>query len=362
MNSVSPVPSASISVVLPAHNEEENLPAVYAELVETLDAVGVSWEIIVADDGSTDGTWAQVCALHAADPRVRGVRLSRNFGHQQAMLAGLQHSRGEVTITMDADLQHPPGIIPVLYERWQSGYKIVNTIRRDPPSTSWFKRATSALYYRIFSALSGVAMRRGTSDCRLLDREALNELLLFDEASPFFRGLVLWLGYPVAWVSFDCRERRHGHSKYNLRKMALFAIDGVTSFSITPLRLGVILGLATSVLAFAEMVYAVVMKLGFDRTVPGWASAVSVVSFLFGILFLLLGLIGEYLGRILVEVRRRPRYLVQDRVGTDLSVRDRIGVIATTTARPPSPSSKAEAPNSRGPRSEPLPESRSTTA
>lgn len=338
MSSLSTAPPPRISVVLPAHNEEKNLPDVYTELVETLDSLGLSWEIIVADDGSTDGTWDRVCALHAADPRVKGVRLSRNFGHQPAMLAGLQHATGQVAITMDADLQHPPGIIPLLYEHWQAGYKIVNTIRRDPPSTPWFKRATSALYYRIFSALSGVPMRQGTSDCRLLDREALNELLLFNEASPFFRGLVLWLGYPVAWIPFDCRERRHGQSKYNLRKMALFAIDGVTSFSVTPLRLGVVLGLATSVLAFAEMVYAVVMKVGFNRTVPGWASAVSVVSFLFGILFLLLGLIGEYLGRILIEVRRRPRYLVQEHVGMDVSVRDRVGVIATSTATTPPPS------------------------
>jgi dolichol-phosphate mannosyltransferase len=333
MSPIAATQSARVSVVLPAYNEEKNLPAAYAELSEVLDGLGVRWEMIVADDGSTDGTWDQVCSLHSTDQRVKGVRLSRNFGHQQAMLAGLQHATGDAVITMDADLQHPPAIIPLLLERWKEGYKVVNTIRRDPPSTSRFKRSTSALYYRVFSALSGVPMRRGTSDCRLLDRQALDELLVFDEASLFFRGLVMWLGHPIAWVPFDCRDRLHGRSKYSLRKMALFAIDGVTSFSVTPLRFGVILGLATSVLAFGELVYAVVMKLGFDQTVPGWASAVSVISFLFGILFILLGLMGEYLGRILIEVRRRPRYLLRDRVGTELSMRDRLGEPGNT--RPP---------------------------
>jgi dolichol-phosphate mannosyltransferase len=315
----------TISLILPAYNEGGNLSAAYRELREVLEGLGLTWEIIVADDGSTDGTWAEVVALHQADQRLKGVQLSRNFGHQYALLAGLHHARGDALITMDADLQHPAALIPLLCERWKEGYKIVNTLRRDPPNTSRLKRATSALYYSLFSALSGVPMRRGMSDCRLLDRQAVDELLLFDEAGPFLRGLVMWLGYPVAWVPFDCRERLHGRSKYSLKKMILFALDGVTSFSITPLRFGVVIGLATSLLAFTELVYAVVMKLGFGHTVPGWASAVSVISFLFGVLFILLGLIGEYLGRVLLEVRRRPRYLVQARLGTQIRVRDRIG-------------------------------------
>ena len=315
--------SPLLSVVLPAYNEAGNIGAAYRELRSELERTGAEWEIIVADDGSTDGTWGEVVELHAQDSRVKGVRLTRNFGHQYALLAGLQHARGEATITMDADLQHPPSLIPVLCERWRQGYRIVNTIRHDAPGTSVFKRVSSALYYRVFSALSGVPIQRGASDCRLLDREVLDELLRLDEAGPFFRGLVAWTGYPTDSVSFHARERHKGKTKYNLRRMLHFALDGVTSFSVTPLRIGVVIGLLTSLLAFGELVYAVLMKLVFGHTVPGWASAVSVISFLFGVLFVLLGLIGEYIGRILIEVRRRPRYLVRERVGTPNAVVDR---------------------------------------
>jgi dolichol-phosphate mannosyltransferase len=304
-----------LSIVVPAFNEAENLPKLYSELVPVLDAVSSRWEIVVADDGSGDDTWAQVGSLNQRDRRVRGVRLSRNFGHQYALYAGLVSSRGSAVISMDADLQHPPPVIETLVTEWRKGSRVVHTIRQDPLDLPAFKRLSSRLFYRVYSYLSGVPLERGMADFRLLDRQVVESVLQFREQGLFLRGLVQWVGYPSSKVEYRSHARYSGASKYTTRKMLRLAWSGITSFSVVPLRLGIVLGFATSLLAFAELVYAVVAKLVLGVAVPGWASAVGVVSLLFGVLFILLGIVGEYIGRIMIEVQQRPRFLISETVG-----------------------------------------------
>ena len=321
-----------LSIVIPAYCEEKNVLQLYEELRQVLLEMGVTWELVMVDDGSRDGTWSEICRLHVRDARVKGLRLSRNFGHQYALFAGLANAIGQAVITMDADLQHPPATIPQLLAHWHSGSKIVHTVRIDHRDTSRMKKITSRLFYRIFSYLSGINLSPGMADFRLLDRQVVDEILQLSEGGLFLRGLIHWLGYPSSQLEFRCRERFSGDSKYNVRKMLKFGWTGVTSFSLVPLRLGIILGFITSLVAFCGLGYAVWGKLT-GQAVPGWASEVGVQSFLFGILFIMLGIIGEYIGRILDEVRRRPRFLIHERVGFLVPGADLTSVERSVAAR-----------------------------
>jgi polyisoprenyl-phosphate glycosyltransferase len=305
----------TLSIVVPAYNEAGNLPRLLAELAAVLDGIGATAEIIIVDDGSTDGTWSEIARLHQLDPRVRGVRFSRNFGHQYALFAGLCHSRGQAVISMDADLQHPPSLIPTLVSEWQSGHRVVHTVRVETQRASLFKRITSRVFYAVFSFLGGVRLDPGMADFRLFDRRVVDTITRFGESGLFLRGLVHWIGFDSVRVPFTAPERFNGVTKYTLRRMVRFSIDGITSFSIVPLRLGILAGVVTSGLAFLEIAYAVYAKFVLGTTVAGWATTIVVMSFMFGVLFVLIGLLGEYMGRILTEVRGRPRFIVADAIG-----------------------------------------------
>jgi dolichol-phosphate mannosyltransferase len=305
-----------LSVIVPVRDEEGNVAALAERLASVLTDLDMGWEVIFVDDGSTDDSWSVIASRHRSDPRVKGLRLSRNFGHQSALLAGLHISLGRAVITMDADLQHPPERIPDLVDAWRAGGKIVHTVRVDRGGESWWKRATSRTYYRVFSYLSGVNLQSGMADFRLLDRQVLTEILRFKENALFLRGIVQWVGYPSATVTYESAPRNSGSTKYTLGRMLRFAWHGISSFSIVPLRLGIAAGLTASFLSFLGVVYAIVSKLILGHTIPGWASTVAIVSFFFGILFVYLGLLGEYIGRVVVEARGRPRFLVSEQLGS----------------------------------------------
>lgn len=311
-----------VSVVVPAYNEAGNLTKLYTELIKVLSTLNMSWEIVFVDDGSEDNTWGEIVSLCGADIRVKGVRLSRNFGHQNALLAGLVRAKGQAVISMDADLQHSPQIIPILVDEWRKGNKIVHTVRLDPEDLPFLKKLTSQLFYKIFSFLSGVRIDPGMADFRLLDRQVLDEIVQLRENRLFLRGLVQWVGYPSSKIEFHSGSRFSGKSKYSFHKMLKFAWTGITSFSVVPLRLTMILGLISSMFAFYRLIYALYIKLFTDQAVPGWASLTIVVSLLFGILFILLGILGEYLARILEEVRSRPRFIVSERIGFEEHTRE----------------------------------------
>jgi dolichol-phosphate mannosyltransferase len=308
----------TISIVVPCCNEEANVPKLIEELERVLSAGDWSWEIIFVDDGSSDSTWNQISSFNSKFPRIKGVRLSRNFGHQYALFAGLSSAQGDAVITMDADLQHPPDLIPKLVFEWEKGYKIVNTIRMENENVSVFKKTSSRIFYKMFTIFSGIRIDPGMADFRLLDREVIKKILDFREESLFIRGLVQWVGFPNSTVEYQPLSRFSGKSKYSIRKMVRFAIDGISSFSIIPLRIAIVIGFLTSFFSFLGIIYAVYSKFAY-YTVPGWSSTLAVISFLLGILFILLGIIGEYIGRILIEVKRRPRYIISERVGIDTS-------------------------------------------
>ena len=300
-----------LSIVIPLFNEQNNVGTLLKHLKSSVDSLNKSYEIILVDDGSKDETWKQISEAAEQDGNVKGIRFARNFGHQHALLAGLCAAEGEAVISMDGDLQHPPSTIPTLIEEYEKGYLVVNTCRNDVKVASFFKRITSHYFYKIFSILTNVPMNSGSSDFRLLHKSVVKHIIDFQDVDLFLRGAVAWLGYPSITIPYEANVRHSGVSKYNLKKMIKFAAKSIISFSVKPLVLGIWIGIITSMFAFLEIVYVVVQ---FSRgvTVPGWASIIGVVSFLFGILFILLGIIGVYLSRIHMALQNRPKFIIQE--------------------------------------------------
>ncbi len=302
-----------VSVIVPAFNEESNIEILAERVVEQLEASAGDYEIIFIDDGSSDGTLAKAKELHEQNPRIKFIALSRNFGHQIALKAGIDHSSGDCVICMDADMQHPPELIPELLEKWHDGYDIVYTIRQETEGVGIFKKLASKLFYWLTNKLTEIDIEEGAADFRLMDKKVVDELKLIGEKFLFIRGLISWVGFEQIGINYTAAPRYSGVSKYSLGKMLRFAWNGITSFSILPLRFAVSAGTIVSTLSFIYAIYALSIKLFTNKVVPGWTSLLISVLFLGGVQLLCIGVLGEYLGKLFIESKRRPVYIVKDK-------------------------------------------------
>ena len=304
-----------ISVVIPIYREAESVAPLCRRIVPVLEGLTDRFEILFVDDGSTDGTLAAIRAEHARDPRVVAVSFSRNFGKEIAIAAGLDHARGEAVVIMDADLQHPPEMIAEFVARWRDGNVMVYGQRTDRSEETRVKRGLTSAFYRLFSRYGETELPEGAGDFRLIDRRGVQVLRTLGERARFSKGLYAWIGFRSVGVPFVVEERQFGTTKWSFRKLFRFAFDGITSFSTVPLRVWTYLGGVISLLAFAAAIYFAVRTALFGTDVPGYPSLIVSVMFFSGIQLISLGVIGEYVGRIFAEVKRRPLYVVAETVG-----------------------------------------------
>ncbi|HEY6232381.1 MAG TPA: glycosyltransferase family 2 protein [Pyrinomonadaceae bacterium] len=304
-----------LSIVVPCYNEEAIIAEFHRRVVAALESIQSDLEIIYTDDGSRDQTANILRELQQKDDRVRVVSLSRNFGHQLAVTAGLEHARGDALVIIDADLQDPPEVIREMIERWRDGYQVVYGLRVRRAGETTFKRWSAKLFYRLLNHLSEIEIPPDVGDFRLLDRQVVDVLLAMPERDRFLRGMISWVGFKQVAVIYDREPRRAGTSKYPLVKMLGFALDSVISFSFAPLRLAIWVGFGAIAAAFAGIIYALVIRLYTTEWVRGWASIFTAILFLGGIQLITLGIVGEYVGRIYAEVKMRPLYVVRERLG-----------------------------------------------
>lgn len=299
-----------ISIVVPVFNEEDNLREFYKHATNVMQAESYDYNIIFVDDGSRDSSALILAELSKQDEHVEAYLLSRNYGHQMALTCGLDHADGDAVITMDGDMQHPPELLPKLLRLWEAGNDIVQTKRLATEDAGFFKNITSSVYYKLINALSNVEITPGGSDFRLMDRVAVEAFRLYRERARFIRGLVNTLGFKVAVLEFVAPPRFAGHSKFNLRKMLHFALDGITAFSNLPLRWAFYVGLVFGICSILLLGHVFFVKFVTNDAVPGWATTTVCILFLGGIQLVGIGILGEYIGRIFEEVKHRPLYLV----------------------------------------------------
>lgn len=306
-----------LSIVVPVLNEQAILPQLCRRIDDALSKQRMKYELIFVNDGSSDGSLQVLLNLRSEYSAVRVVDFSRNFGQQIALAAGLDYARGDAVITMDADLQHPPELIPELVRKWREGYDVVYTVRKSTAGVGAWKNWTSRLFYSLINRLAEVDVPPGAADFRILDRRVVEVFRTLTERALFLRGMVGWVGFRQTSVPFEAGARPGAESKYSAWRLLRFAADGITSFSSLPLYVAALLGLTAAAFGFAYAAYAVYARLFTDRTIEGWTSVLVAVLFLGGIQLIALGIQGAYLGRIYNEVKGRPRYLVRRTYGFD---------------------------------------------
>ena len=305
----------SLTVIVPVLNEARGIPLLERRLTRALEALGNPWDVIFIDDGSTDRTLFELKELHARDPRYKALALSRNFGKEIAVAAGLETATGDGVVIMDGDLQHPPEAIAAFVAKWNEGYDIVYGRRRDRDTDTAMMRWSSRIFYRLFEWLSGTELPDGAGDFRLLDRKAVDAMNRLGERARFNKGLYAWIGFRSIGVAYDVHAREFGQSRWRPRKLLHFALDGLASFTTIPLRIWSYLGLVVSAFAFLYVLVFLAKTLIFGIDQPGFPTLVISVMLLSGVQLISLGVIGEYLGRVYEEVKGRPLYIVGERVG-----------------------------------------------
>lgn len=305
-----------LSVVIPMFNESEGIAPLLARLIPVLDQVG-GWEIICINDGSTDDTLERLKQVNRHDARIKIVNLSRNFGKDIALSAGLDHAAGRVIVPLDSDLQDPPELIPDMLEKWKEGYKVVLATRRSRPGDSWLKRRLAGLFYRGMNTVSSVKIPANTGDFRLMDRQVVEAVKRMPERIRFMKGLFAWVGFSTTTLYYDRPARLAGSSRWSFWKLWKFALDGIFAFTTLPLQIWIYLGALISFLSFFYALALVTRALFFSVDIPGYTSLMVMILFLGGIQLISLGIIGEYVGRIYRESKRRPLYIIQDTIGID---------------------------------------------
>ena len=305
--------SPEISLVVPTYNEEGNIYKLYEQIVENLIASSIKdYEIIYVDDGSSDASLKHIKELNAKNSKVKFITFSKNFGHQNALRAGLDYAKGNAVICMDADLQHPPELIPTLIKYWEEGNKVVYTKRKDTNDLSFFKKLSSKMFYKLVSYLSETKLEEGTADFRLLDRSVVEVLKKFNENNLFYRGIIPGIGFKQLGIEYTPNERFSGKTKYTFSKMVRFALTGITSSSAKPLYFSIYLGAFLAVCSFFYGLYAIYISLYTTEAVAGWTSTIASILFIGGIQLMMIGIVGIYLGKLFSESKNRPNYIVSE--------------------------------------------------
>lgn len=300
-----------VDLILPAHNEEGNIRPIYEEIKNAMQNTDYDFQVFFVDDGSTDNTLQVVQDLSEEDHRVKFIELSRNFGHQNAIKAGLDHAEGSVVIMMDCDLQHPPELIPLMLKEYEKGNEIVRTHRKEAQHEGYLKKKTSALFYKTLNKFSEVKLEKGSADFRLVGGKALDQLRRFNEFDLFFRGLIKWMGFKQVSIEFFPNERKSGETKYSYSKMFSLGLKGFTSFSTRPLYFSAYFGIAASLISLIFLPY-VLYALYLGKTVAGWASIMLTIALFGGLNLLMVGIIGIYLAKLFTQSKARPHYIIRN--------------------------------------------------